>query len=78
MTKPRTLYVEAQPGRTVPFHPSSLSAPGGRGGLLKPGECAEVKNTMEVRRAIRSGDLKIISKPVHAGDKPAAKPAAKE
>ncbi len=71
MSKPTTLLVEAQPGRTVPFHPSAYAAPGGFGGMLQPGERAEVKNTMEVRRAIRSGDLKIV-------DRNTAKPAAKE
>jgi hypothetical protein len=59
--KPKTVTVQAQPGRTVPFHPSVYSAGGGAGGVLKPGEEAEVNYTAEVRKGLRNGDLKIVT-----------------
>lgn len=57
------ITVEAQEGRTVPFHSSALAGPGGTLAILKPGERADVRNTIEVRKAIRNGDLKQITKP---------------
>ncbi len=67
-----TLLVEACEGRHVPLHPKD--APNGSTSFkLKPGDApVEVPNSTTIRRAIRSGDLKIAAAPAKT---PIAMPA---
>ena len=57
---PKTVTVEAQPGRTVPLHPDD-HPDGAVRSLLQPGERCEVYWTTAIRRRIRAGDLALVS-----------------
>lgn len=57
-----TIRVRALPGKEVPFHAGTATAPGGGLLVLRSSDRPiTVKNTMFVRRRIKAGDLEIVN-----------------
>lgn len=64
------IRVRACPGKSVPFHPNTITAPGAQVLVLASGQEADVPHDMLVRRRIAAGDLEVVPPPVNATTKP--------
>lgn len=73
--KSKTITVRVLVG-TLPFHRNATTAPGASVRVGHEGDVLEVKNTIDVRRRIRAGDLAIVTQTKE--NQPATPTKAKE